>query len=219
MAYSAQSLIGGQIISQLGVGTDQTQLQGNQDHLGWYLDALGALFQEGAAIVLDQGVDGEFDDDGNLVFQSGYGVVFTINPRFVGDTAVCPTALLPYIAQYLGIQIPSTADDATARALLTGEANLHRGGPDAIVAAAQRWLTGSQAAQLIERTRPDGSHSGYWFLLHVLTSEVVDQAALVDAVNSVKPGGIMWQLVINTGTAWAGDSRTFAANSTTWAAN
>lgn len=204
MAYSPVSLIGQQIVLQLGVGTDSTQIQGNQDHIAWYLDTLGALFQNTAPIVIDSGsADGEPDGNGNFSYQTGYGSVFTVNPRFDGDTATTQTPQLPYVAQYVGVTLPPNVTDAQARALIVQQSNIQRGGPESIVAAAQQWLTGTQHVNLIERQRADGTKSAYWFVLYVRPEEVIDATALTNAVNAIKPAGIKWDLVQSDSTPWS----------------
>lgn len=213
MAYAPQTIVGEDLITGLGIGTDDAQIQGNQDELGWYLDALGQLFQQSAAIVIDQSTDGD------AAYQTGYGVVFTVEPRFDGDEAICPTAQLPYLAQYVGVTVPPDASDATARSLILAEQGMHRGTPAAITAAAQRWLSGSQTIDLIERTRPDGTRSGYWFLLVVNPAQIISTPDLTASVNAVVPGGVLWQLVTTAGTAWDTDSREWVNNSTPWNAN
>lgn len=211
--YTSQTIVGLEIIDGLGIGTDDTQIQGEQTQLAWYLDAIGALFQDSAVIVTDQSTDGD------PAYQTGYGSVFTVNPRFDGDTAICPIDQLPYLGQYVGVTIPPDASDADARALITAERGMHRGTPSAITQAATRWLSGSQTLSLINRTRPDGSASGYWFLIVVDPSEVISAPDLIAAVNAVKPGGVLWQLVTTTGTAWDSDAREWQANATDWNAN
>jgi hypothetical protein len=211
--YVANSVVGQELVADFGIGTDSTQFQGDQDQLAWYLDALGIMFDETASLVIDQG------SDGDVAYQTGYGSVFTVSPRFSGDTDYCPVAQLPYLAQYVGVEIPPNANEATARSLIESEQGLHRGTPTAIEAAAMRWLTGTQYVLNVERTRPDGTHSGYWFVLVVKSAEIVSASELVAAVNAVKPGGVMWQLVTTTGQAWVSDSREWVNNGTPWNAN
>jgi hypothetical protein len=136
--------------------------------------------------------------------------------RFAGDTAICPTDQLGYLGQFVGVSLPPDVDDATARSLITGEAGTHRGTPSAIEMAAKRYLSGTQSVINVERTRPDGSRSGYWFVLIVKPEEVIDAVALTAAVNAVKPGGVLWALVESDGAPWVSDSGTWASDSSSW---
>ena len=90
-----------------------------------------------------------------------------------------------------------------ALSLVTAESGLARGTPASIVAAAKRNLTGTQSAILIERVRPDGVADAYWFQLVVRPEELISQSALIASVDAVKPGGVMWLLVVQDGYTWA----------------
>ena len=167
-------------------------------YFAWYLDALGLMVDQLYELVTDVGVDdgtmptaGTLDGDGNVLvggYRPGYGALL--------DPTVCPTASLPFLAQFVGVQIPAGADDTTARQLIVEQPGLRRGTPAAILAAAKANLTGDQSVTLVERVAVDGSPRGYWFQLVIAKpSEMPDEQALIDAVNAVKPGGVMWTLV------------------------
>lgn len=210
MTYTPTTLVGTELANSL------QWLQGDET-LQWYIDAIGALFQQAAAIATDQGTDGEIVD-GNFPYQTGYGSIFCVNPRFEGDTATCPTDQLPYLAQYVGVTIPPNTDDATARTLITAELGQHRGTPSAILCAARRFLTGTQSVTNLERTRPDGSRSGYWFVLVVRSDEVVSESLLIDAVSAVKPAGVMFAVIQQDAYTWVSAINTWADDTMTWAA-
>jgi P2-related tail formation protein len=159
-----------------------------------YLSALGSMAEQCWSLVMDQG----FPDDSTWV--PGYSTL--LNPT------TCPTAFLPYLAQFVGAQIPSGSTDAVARQIIRAEAGMQRGtgfggsytsstipAGGAIVSAAQRNLSGGQHVTLFERTAADGStRDPYHFVLVVLTSEVVSATKLTTDVNNVKPAGIQWTL-------------------------
>jgi hypothetical protein len=200
--YVPQSVIGERLSESLAwMPGDQTLL--------WYFDAMGWLFPM-ASIVVGQG------DDGDQAYQPGYGQLFTVLPRFFGDTAICTTDQLPYVAQFAGVDLPPGVDDPTARSLITSEAGTNRGTPSAIVAAAQRNLTGAQHVINLERYRPDGVRDAYWFVLIVRPEEVIDANALTLAVNAVKPGGLKWGLVQTDGTPWLDLTQTWNHYTQTW---
>lgn len=83
------------------------------EHLAWYLDAIGSMFDSTYSIVYDQGTDGQ------PAFIPGYGEL--LNPM------ICPPGDLGYLGQYVGVQIPVGQDIPTAQALVTAEAGQNRG--------------------------------------------------------------------------------------------
>jgi hypothetical protein len=189
--YGMQTIIGQQLADQL-----YWSAYARFDWWYWYLDAIGALFQETAAITNDIGTDGEPG------YQTGYGSLFTVNPRFDGDTAICPTDQLPFVAQFVGVSIPPDADDAAARSLITSEQGLQRGSPSAIIAAAQRFLTGTQSVTNEPQVTPNGSFNPFYFTLVVKEAEVTNGPGLIAAVEAVKPAWMQWTLVFSDGTPW-----------------
>jgi hypothetical protein len=153
-----------------------------------------------------------------------------VSKKFIGEQTVCAitTTSGTYVAeglashncgQFVGVPIPPDTDDATARSLITSEAGMQRGSPSAIVAAARRYLSGTQNVQNLTRVRPDGTPDPFYFSLVVRPEEVLDAAALVAAVNAVKPAWLMWTLVQRDGSIWLTDSGTWAADVATWASS
>lgn len=169
-------------------------------HLAWVLDAgIGEVVDPFYTLVTDVGDDDGVTAtvgtyvDGALVtsgYQPGWGVL--LNPR------ACPADDLPYLAQFVGVQLPTGADEATSRSLILEEAGLNRGTDAAVIAAAKRFLSGTQMVQLIPRTYVDGTPAAGWFLVVVLASEVISVSGLTAAVNAAKFGGLMWTLVQTT---------------------
>lgn len=188
--------------------------------LAWMLDSLGVMIDPVYTLVQDSGTDdgstatiGTKDADGNLVtegFEPGYSSLL--------DPSRCPLASLPYLGQFVGVTVPTGADETTARSLVSAEAGLNRGTPASIIAAAKRNLTGTQSVTLIERVAPDGSARGYWFQLIVRPEELVSESALVSSVDAVKPGGVNWVLVQQDNYTWAEATGEWQADSMTWAA-
>jgi hypothetical protein len=168
-------------------------------HMAWVLDAIGVAADPWWTSILDQGVDdgltptvGTYVNDLLITegFQPGYGAA--LNPR------VASGSQLQYLAQFVGVQLPSGVSDATARSLILEEGGFHRGTPAAVIAAVKRNLSGTQSVSLLERINGLGNPDAYSFQIVVLTAEVISAAALVAAVNAVKPGGLTWVLVQTT---------------------
>jgi len=122
-----------------------------------------------------------------------------------------------YLAQFVGVSIPTGSDDPTARSLIQLEAGRNRGTEAAVIAAAKRTLKGTQSVQYIRRTYVDGSPNGFWFGLVVRPEEVTTVAALETAVNAVKFGGMMWWLAQSDGTTWSAETHTWSNDTQTWA--
>jgi hypothetical protein len=97
------------------------------EHLAWVVDAIGTMADPLAAIVYDQGTDGEPG------YVPGYGTIF--------DPATCPTDDLPYLGQFVGVPVPVGAPDATARALVRAESGQNRGTLASISSAVERSIS------------------------------------------------------------------------------
>lgn len=189
MTYAPVTIVGQQLANAMSPWLN--------DQLAWYLDAIGAEFQQVALITQDVGSDNTvgfnsaINGYGVVPYVSGYSTIF--NPN------TCPSAQLGYLGQFVGVAIPAGQDATTARMIVQAESGLARGTPAAIIAAAKRNLTGTQSCLLFERTRADGNLDPYWFLLQVRPEECASQANLKASVNAVKPGGVDWQLVVTDG--------------------
>ena len=129
-------------------------------------------------------VDGELVTEG---YQPGYGILL--------DPSVVPLADAAFLAQFVGVQLPLGVDDPTAQSLIKAESGINRGTDAAVVAAAQRNLTGTQTVALVRRRYVDGTPNAGWFGLIVRPEELPDKAAFTAAINAVKLGGLMWWLV------------------------
>lgn len=89
-----------------------------------FLDAAGSMFDPLFALVRETGSDGDAD------YTPTWGKLF--------DVTQCPTEDLPYLAQYVGVAIPTTASDGAARQLIQAEAGLNRGTVASIRSAIER---------------------------------------------------------------------------------
>lgn len=132
------------------------------------------------------------------------------------DPANCPNQFLPYLGQFVGTAIPPSLDATTARLIIQNECGLLRGTVKAILYATKRNLSGTQSAIVIERSDINGNPNPYYFLILVRPEEVVSVSALTDAVNNVKPAGLLWTLVQTDGVIWLTETHTFATDSVTW---
>lgn len=148
------------------------------------LQAYAAMGEQVFDIVQDTG-----SPDVPASFTAGWSVLL--------DPTNCPAQFIPFGAQFVGVQIPSGMDAADARALWKNEAGFARGTPAAIIAAAQRFLTGSQSVVLQERTGT--GLLAYSFVLIVRPEQVTNVTQLQAAVDSVRPAGITWTLIQTDG--------------------
>jgi hypothetical protein len=215
--YVAQTSVGALLIDALWPWMTQA--------LAWYCDALGAILSPLHDLVADVGVDG---DD---AYVPGYGSLLNVE--------TCADENLPYLAQFAGVTLPVGIGADQARTMIRMEPARKRGSPESIVAAAQRYLTGTQSVKLLESQGPNGPMR-WSFLLVVkpeeLTSGVSWQAeqgtwaassvawqtgdnatALVDAVNLAKPAGVKFSLISSDGYVWSAATNTWGGEgSLTW---
>jgi hypothetical protein len=214
--YVAQTSVGALLIDALWPWMTQA--------LAWYCDALGAILSPLHDLVADVGVDGDPD------FQPGYGSLLNI------DT--CADENLPYLAQFAGVTLPVGVGADQARTMIRMEPARKRGSPESIIAAAQRYLTGTQSVKLLESQGPNGPMRG-WFVLIVRTEELTsgiswqaeqgswasattawqtgdNATALVEAVALAKPGGAKFVVVQTDGTPWSSETGTWASEPVSW---
>jgi hypothetical protein len=154
-------------------------------HLAWVCDAIGVMADPLYTLVMDQG------EDGDPGYVPGYGSLM--------DPTLAAAEDLPFLGQFVGVQIPVGSSDAAGRSLVIAEAGLNRGTPSAVVAAAKRNLTGTQSVAYFERVYVDGTPNAGWFGLVVRPEECSSVAALTIAVEAVKFGGLRWWLVQTDG--------------------
>lgn len=185
------------------------------DQLGWYLDAIGAMFEDIHLLANDVG-----SDDGFVVNVPGSGYVvepYTPGYGSVLDPDLCPPGLLPFLGQFVGVRVPDGTPAGSARTLVKEEAGFARGSQGAIVNAATNLLSGTQYVAYSPRIRPDSVADAYWFLLTISKTECANPAALIAAVNFVKPGGLLWQLRAKEGFYWDTSTGTWISTPTiTW---
>lgn len=103
---------------------------------------------------------------------------------FAPDTA--PAEWLPWLAQFVGVQIPPALDVATQRERIKGTDGFKRGTPAALRAAAAQFLTGTKTVYLTER-----HGSAYRLTVATLADETPDSAAVLAALMEQKPAGLV----------------------------
>ena len=167
-----------------------------------YLATIGGMLDAVAQIVSDQ----NFVDDSDYV--PGWSVLL--------DPSNCPSVLLPFLAQFVGVNLSATVDPTAALSAILAEAGFQRGTLAAIIAVAQQYLIATQSCIVIERTKNTPGDDAYRFLMIVRPEEVTSVSALVAAVNGVKPAGIQWTLVQTDGFTWAEAVNIWNADSFSW---
>lgn len=104
------------------------------------------------------------------------------------DVDRAPAAWLPWLGQFVGVTVDTTQPEADQRTQVRSLPGMDRGTPGSIVAAAQRYLTGTMTVYLIER------HGSPWRLtVAMLNSEapVPDRPLIDKAIRRLKPAGIV----------------------------
>lgn len=165
--------------------------------------AYGAMFDQIWPLVADHGSP---DEPG---YVAGWSTLL--------DPSTCPTQFLPFLGQFVGVFIAPGTDDQTARRMIVAESAFNRGTPQAMIAAAQRNLTGSQQVTLRERVTVNNQPDAYHALVVFDPAECPSVPALVQAVTAVKPAGIQLSFVAATGLIWDLASGTWSQQTGTWA--
>lgn len=160
----------------------------NQDYaLARWSQAIGAMFQPVENLVRDT-------DDG-----PGWSILL--------DVARVPESALPYLAQFVGVTLDASLSDSEKRQQIRDEVGQARGSVAGMRAAALPYLTGSQSMIFFERdTSP--AH----LTVVTRTSETPDAAAVLAALTSKKPAGIVLAHNTVAGQTWAD----LIANYATW---
>ena len=121
-------------------------------------------------------------DDGKI----GYSVLV--------DASRVPDDAIPWLAQFVGIQITQGLTPDQQRAQLVGLGNWKRGTVTALQAAAIPYLTGSQTVIVKERDT-----SPYHFEVMTLASETPNSSKVLAALLSQKPAGLVMSYVVFAG--------------------
>lgn len=155
------------------------RIDGGDEQYGWALlhlvSAIGVPFQAIVDVVYE-------DNDG----RPGYAVLM--------DADTCPTWALAWLAQFRGVRLPPRAVGEleadywlAMRERVKRADGQNRGSVDAMVAAAQRFLTGTKSVYMTERWGTDP----YALNVQTVLSETPDPAAVLAALLEQKPAGIV----------------------------
>lgn len=147
-------------------------------HLLIYCAALGAMRQELSDLVADT-------DDGP-----------SWSPLL--DVERCPADLLPFLAKFVGVRLVEGEDEDSARDRVRTPAGFLRGTPAALVAAAQRTLTGTKTVVLLERDEGDA----YALIVITRTGETPDADATNRDLRAAKPVGLLLTHVVAPAQLW-----------------
>lgn len=113
------------------------------------------------------------------------------------DVDRAETEGLAWLASLVGVTL-SEAGDAERRQAIRDRASQKRGIPQAIIAAAQRTLTGTQKVTLTER---DGGNA-YRLRVTTYAPETPDSAVTEAAIRAAKPAGLILSYAALTGQTW-----------------
>lgn len=160
------------------------------DDLGRFVDAVGQMFEAVLELTEEEGMIGKPG------WVPSWGKLF--NPE------LCPAPYLGYLAQYVGVELPKEATEAEKRALIKAESGLARGTRSSIESAIGRVLGTGVPFQVLERTNLAGEPQAYNFV--VIVPLGANSAALRAAIEQVKPGGVLFNILEVTN-AWLEASR------------
>lgn len=140
----------------------------HQGDLQLYLNAIGQMFDPLANIIEGTDVD------------PGWGAI--LNPQ----TFPTGTYNLGFLAQFLGVPLPSNASISQDLALITAETGLYVGSKDAILSAVQlNLLPGATSPTFTKGQMPNGSSNPWWF---TITYRLTDVPGTVSTTGNVTSG-------------------------------
>jgi hypothetical protein len=165
---------------------------------GWLLLLLCAAIANGALDVVEEYATPQDDDGYGDEFLPTFGVT---QPGWsqILDPDRCPTSALPYLGQFVGVQVDGSLTEQGQRDQIRAASGMRRGTPASIVAAAQLWMNGSRTVALTERY----TASAYALKVRVHAGEVVDVAKFTASVTGAVPAGIV--LTLDLATTWIWD--------------
>lgn len=122
--------------------------------------------------------------------QPGWQIVF--------DPENAPASVLPYLAQFVGVQLLPSDSEERQREKITMPEQFKRGTPAAMLAAVEATLTGGRTVLMDEFF----GGSAYALRIRTLASETPDEAVTEAAARSQKPIGITLDYSAVTGQDW-----------------
>lgn len=109
------------------------------------------------------------------------------------DLDRCPDAVLPWLAQFVGVRLLPGSTPAEQRDRIRSTDGFKRGSIGAIKGAPLPHLTGTKFVQVRERFKPTDPNGDHAYQLYVATkpAETIDAAAVLAALLAQKPAGIV----------------------------
>lgn len=168
-----------------------------------YCRALAAMFDPILTLAEETGQDGQSTPP----YEPAWGKILDVN--------LCPPQALGWLAQFVGVSLPTTVTEEEARALIRAEGGFERGTRQSIEAAIERVLGVGTHYTIEERTNLGGEEKAYWFLVIVPPGDA--SKALSEAIESVKPAGLLFA-VVEVENAWVSASLKWneVAEGVTW---
>jgi hypothetical protein len=137
-----------------------------------YVTAL-ALGMEDVATLAETDVDGEI----------GWSKIIDINR--------CPDEALPWLAQFIGVQVPPGQTPDVQRQRIRTTDGWNRGTVSAIAGAAAQYLAGTKQVTMRERFNPGVGADPYHLQIFTLTGETPNPTQVQNAIIRQKPAGII----------------------------
>lgn len=117
----------------------------------------------------------------------------------VMDADRVPDEWVAWLGQFVGVRIPDDVTTLSAkRNWIKAVSGFKRGGPAALVASVQRYLTGTKTVILTER-----QGSAYGLGVSTYPGETPDPTKILPAVLEQKPGGIVVEVTVVAGNDYA----------------
>lgn len=128
------------------------------------------------------------------------------------DADRAPAWALPWLGQFVGVQVSPGADPAATRTAIRTPAGWRRGTPGAIADAVRPLLTGTRSVWVLERQAGAwaAGDNPYHFTVRTFTDETPDTAAVTAAVAAQKPAGMVALVQTITRNSYATREATYA---------
>ncbi|MCA1781809.1 MAG: phage tail protein [Dermatophilaceae bacterium] len=122
------------------------------------------------------------------------------------DIDTVPAEALGWLAQFIGVTLPTGLSEEAQRIRITEAAGWKRGSLSAIQGAARLSLTGTRRVDIFEQ---DGSP--YHFRVRTYLSETPNPSQVVADVQALKPAGLTFEHEVQAGLMWEETTGTWAA--------
>lgn len=158
-----------------------SMLYGDTEPLTTYVGALSSPFQ----LVEDWASDTDTDE---------------VGWSLLVDVDRCPVEALPWLGQLVGIEVNTSLSEADQRAQIQNEASWRRGTVEAIKSTPVPYLTGLKTVIIRERnTHACPSQPAYGLTVVTYADQTPDSAAVLEALLTQKPAGIILDYSVHTG--------------------